>query len=78
MGEERAPSQRTVCLLTLARTSFQTPPLDVIPDLLKYEKYRKNRENVIFYLTPISTSKTVWKVVKTSDINLTIYRLNWT
>ena len=35
VGEERAPCQRTVRLLTLARTSFQTPPLDVIRNLLK-------------------------------------------
>ena len=78
VGEERDLCQRTVRFLTLARTSFQTPPLDVIRDLLKYEKHGENRENILFFLIQISMFKTVWKGVKTSDINFAIYRSNWT
>ena len=76
MAEERAPCQRTVRLLTLTRTSFQTLPLDVIRDLLKYEKHSENRENFLFFLIHIPIFKTVRKGVKTLDTNFAIYRSN--
>ena len=61
IGEKRSPCYCAVCLFFSGHLNFQAPPPDIICDRLKCKIHHRNRENVIFRLTPIFSYKTVSK-----------------